>query len=423
MRQIPFPVLMGISSRGLIILVMLGLAPLLPAPSGGIQAEWGWDVFSALDSDHYQAIATQGYGGAPNGAISPLYAFFPLFPLLMRGLMVLGLPFSCAGVLVSTVGFCLALAVVERWVTEEWDATVARWAVAVLAWFPLSMFCTVTYTEGLFLGLSSLTLYQFHRQRYGQAALWGALTTATRVTGLALLPALLLVAWKERRSTIAAFGAAVAPLVGIGAYSGYCYWSVGRPLAFLEAQKYWQVLEVAKYGEDSGQLVWGTPWLRMFSEVVFGPANTDARAFVDPIYPAIVLLIGGLSWGLSRVWSRWSEARRCGCAAVLIIGFWLLGGNPVLNTSIVLGTLLLLWHTRTQLQSLPWLYSLTSLAIIFSSGRTTSAERYIYGIVTISMALGLVLSRYPLRGRLLLGFFGLLLVLMSLRFAQHLWVA
>jgi hypothetical protein len=106
-----------------------------------------------------------------------------------------------------------------------------------------------------------------------------------------------------------------------------------------------------------------------------------------------------------------------------VLGGWLLGGDPVLNLAIAIGTVGLFWQVRSRLQPLAWFYSLSSLAIIFASGRTTSVERYIYGMVTFSVALGLILAQYPQRGRFLLAFFGLLFVLMSLRFAQHLWVA
>ena len=62
-----------------------------------------------------------------------------------------------------------------------------------------------------------------------------------------------------------------------------------------------------------------------------------------------------------------------------------------------------------------------SFLIIFSSGRTASAERYTYAIIPLSLALGIVCDRYPRRGYALILFFGILLVLYSIRFAQNLW--
>jgi hypothetical protein len=61
--------------------------------------------------------------------------------------------------------------------------------------------------------------------------------------------------------------------------------------------------------------------------------------------------------------------------------------------------------------------------MLIASGGTISLNRLAYGIVPVSMALGVLLSRHRRWGYCVMGFFGLLLVLFSIRFAQHLWVA
>ena len=43
-----FPLTMFFLSRGVILLAMLGIAPLLQAPPGGIKAQFGWDLFFFL---------------------------------------------------------------------------------------------------------------------------------------------------------------------------------------------------------------------------------------------------------------------------------------------------------------------------------------------------------------------------------------
>lgn len=73
--------------------------------------------------------------------------------------------------------------------------------------------------------------------------------------------------------------------------------------------------------------------------------------------------------------------------------------------------------------SLPWLYGLFSMVIILSPGRTISAERHVYGIVSVAIALGLLLQNHPRWRYPLWGFSSLLLALFAIRFAQHLWVA
>lgn len=192
---------MWLLSRGVISAAMLIIAPLLPAPSGGIVPEFGWGVFAAWDGQWYQKIVMNGYEYVADGQQHNV-AFFPLFPLIVRGVMTLGLPFNVAGTLVNNFAFLAALMLVYAWVEECYGTSVARWATAALAWCPFSLYGSIIYTEGLFLLLSTGTLRAFEKHQYMQVALWGALASATRVTGAMLAPALLLIAWKENRNII-----------------------------------------------------------------------------------------------------------------------------------------------------------------------------------------------------------------------------
>ncbi len=107
-------------------------------------------------------------------------AFYPLFPLLMRGLTTLGMQVEVAGVLINSLAFLSALVLVYFWVEQRYDTRAAKWTTSVLAWCPFSLFCTVIYTEGLFLLLTASALRAFERGEYIWATVWGALTTATR---------------------------------------------------------------------------------------------------------------------------------------------------------------------------------------------------------------------------------------------------
>ncbi|WP_309232621.1 hypothetical protein [Cylindrospermum sp. FACHB-282] len=131
-------------SRMVIGISMLLIAPLLATPSTGVAATVSWDVFYAFDSDFYEKIATHGY---EYSVIKKQYsvAFFPLFPLFIRGLMSLGLPFKLAGILVNNLTFFGALIVLFSWIHERYGKNAARWTIAVLAWFPMSLFGTVIY--------------------------------------------------------------------------------------------------------------------------------------------------------------------------------------------------------------------------------------------------------------------------------------
>ena len=409
---VKFALSMWLLSRGLILLAMLGIAPLLPAPPGGIKAELGWEVFSAWDSEHYQQIAISGYSYA-NDTFGADVAFFPLFPFATRAVMSLGLPFEIAGTLINNLAFLGTLILLYGWVEKRHNPKVARWATAALAWCPFSLFGTVIYTEGVFLFLSTAALRSFDNEEYSWAAFWGALATATRIAGLALIPAFLIAAWRERRPLIA-YLVGIASGIGILGYSLFCWLRFGEPLAFLIVQRReWQ----------PEQAFWGQGWIRMLTEISLGPANWNKGAIADPWYPLVFIFICSLGYFLWRSRDKWGEIRTGYGFCFLILLLWILAGNPLINTAMVLGGAYLLWYARQKMSRVALYYGFFSWAIILSSGRTTSAERYIYGIVAIAIAFGVLLSRYPRWGYTTIGFFTLLLALYAIRFSQHLWVA
>lgn len=403
---------MWILSRSIIIIAMLGIAPLLPAPPGGIAAEIGWDVFSAWDSSQYQNIATSGYSSS--GQVEPKIAFFPLFPLLIRGGMLSGLSPEIVGTLINNLAFLAALILLYNWVKKSHGLTIAHWSTAILAWCPFSLFGTVIYTEGLFLFLSTAALYAFDRKHYIWTSVFGSLATATRITGLALIPTFLFVAWREKRS-LSAYLAGLISSLGIASYSLYCWIKFQAPLAFIDVQLgVWQPAE---------QTFWGQGWLKMFAQITIGHANWNARYLVDPWYPLAFCTICSIGYWIWHNRKTYKPTQICYSFYVLLLLLWILAGDPLINTLMALGSIYLVWIVRKQLRRLAFFYAVMNFLILFSSGRTVSAERYAYGIVSLPIALGCILAQHPKWGYLTLSFFGLLLLLFSIRFSQHLWVA
>lgn len=403
-----FAVIMWLSSRLVIVLAMIVSTLVSSAPPEGIAPVSGWGVFAAWDSDLYRDIVTNGYT-YDFSQDQYLVAFFPLLPLLIKGVMLLGVPFEIAGILINNLAFFGAVLLVYSWVKELYGIKTARWTTAVLVWCPFSLFGTVIYTEGLFLLLSSAALRAFQKRQHFWAAIWGALATATRLPGLAIVLTFFIVAWQEKRS-LTAYLASLGAAGGLFLYSLYCGLKFGEPLAFLKAQKAWQPV----------QDFWGQDWLKMFMQVIVGSQNWKAGQLVDPWHILLFMLIClGTYWlWLSRLKLGKNKTQFGFCFLAIIL--WLLAGSPLINTVTTLGGVYLLWHFRAELNLLAT-YGFCSFGIIFSSGRATSAERYTYAIVSVSIALGLLLERYPRWGYPVMIFFGFLLASLAVRFSQHLW--
>ena len=399
-----------LTSRLVIWIVMLHLAPNLPAPPGGVSPNFGWEVFNFWDSGHYHNIATTGYEYSNDGEQHNV-AFFPLFPLMVRGLMNLGLRFEIAGMLVNNLSFLIACYCLYFWVKKNHGTKAAIWTVAVLTWIPASMFTGVIYTEGLYLLLSIAALQTFDSGQYPWTALWGAMATATRPTGIALIPAFILTAWKQRKP-VSAYLAGFATAIGLLLYSLYCAIQFREPLAFVIAQKGWR---------DSLGFDWGG-WWKMLVQIVAGTTNWKHGSIQDPLHPILFTLIIALGYFLWR-FRHQLGTEKVGCGMiVLFFLLWLLAGDPLIDTAAVFGSGYLLWHLRQRLSIVAVIYGWCGLGLLLASGGTWSLARLSYGIVPTSLALGIFLSPYPRWGYLTLSFFAIMLASLCVRFAQQLWV-
>jgi uncharacterized protein (TIGR03382 family) len=193
-------------------------------------------VFSPLarwDTTWYLDIAHSGYGGAST-------AFFPLYPLLVRGLAVVDAP---GGLLVSAYAVSLAslfgaLYLMHRLVALELGPRVARLSVLMLAAFPGALWLGAPYSESLFLLLSVGAFYCARTDRWALAGVAAALASATRSAGIVLVVPLLILWWQGRRRPRDLGWIALAPL-GLAAYSAYLAISLGDGFAYLHLQDVW----------------------------------------------------------------------------------------------------------------------------------------------------------------------------------------
>jgi Gpi18-like mannosyltransferase len=408
-----FPIAMWLSSRLLILVAMLIIAPLIPVPENGIAVTFSWDVLHAWDSSWYEKIVTSGYDFSSDVKQIHTVAFFPLFPLLTRAVMTIGLPFKVASTLVNNIAFLSALIVLYFWVEELYGQKPARWATATLAWCPYSLYGTVIYTEGLFLLCTIAALRAFEKKQYIWAAFWGVLSTATRVPGVALIPAFLFVSWKENRD-IKAYIASLTTGLGIILYSLYCQLKFGDALAFIHAQKAWR-------GDATGFALQG--WWKMLMQITVGFTNWEFGYIKEPLHPLLFLIIiicGCLLWHFRL--KLGNRKFRYGLYFLWLL-LWLLTGDEIFKIILVFGGIYLLWLSRNKIPLVTVVYGFSSLALILNTGITASAERYAYGIISLSIAFGLLLERYPRWGYPIMYFFAILLGHFSVRFARDLWVA
>lgn len=213
---------------------------LVPPPwQEGPKSILGW---AQWDAAHYARIVLNGYDHPTDPGST---AFFPLYPLIVRGVAtVLGMMSTTADVLVVGVlvagGFFLVSVVLVTWLFRTLcDDEVARTAGVLYCVSPFSFFLTAGYTESLFMVLVASVFLLGHYRKWGWAAGAVALATASRAPGVFLIPVLLLMAWRHRESIRTLATIVIISPLGLLSYMAYTWVVLGDPLAFLSAQEGW----------------------------------------------------------------------------------------------------------------------------------------------------------------------------------------
>ena len=193
------------------------------------------DVWARWDSVWFLRIAKHGYDAA-SGAASAFYPFYP-GAVGVVGRVLFG-HYVLAGILVSLAAALGSFLLLHRVAEERLGADGARRAVLYLAVFPFALFLQAVYSESLYLLLTLAAFMLAERGRFAAAGVAAGLALLTRPVGVALLPALALVAWRERDRLRALASLAVAPLL-FAAYPLYLWRAEGDPWAFVHAQRIW----------------------------------------------------------------------------------------------------------------------------------------------------------------------------------------
>ncbi|MCL2465392.1 MAG: hypothetical protein FWF28_10050 [Micrococcales bacterium] len=219
-----------------------------------------------FDGSWYQQIALHGYPSVlPVDAAGTVqqnaWAFFPLYPALARGVMVVTrLPWEVAAPLLSTVLAGGAMLAIHRCVAEGAPRAVARWpglplaTVLVVCVFPTSPVLQTAYTESLALLLIAVTLLALLRHRYAWAGLLMVLLGLSRAVAMPMAAVVVIhaaVRWWDARQgrdrvrprTWAGLGALTAVAVASGfLWPAICGWWTGNPEAYVLTQESWRGL-------------------------------------------------------------------------------------------------------------------------------------------------------------------------------------
>ena len=167
-------------------------------------------AFANWDGIAYRTVAESGYPSGPLdlsvNSPSLVWGRFPGLPIAAHALSYVLVDVVLSAVVFNAVCELVGLAYLIRLARlegrDEHTATTAAWLLAV---FPYAIFMTVFYTEAPFIAASTAALYYMRRGEdgdYAIACVAGALATTMRITGLILIPTLLVDRYLRRRRIV-----------------------------------------------------------------------------------------------------------------------------------------------------------------------------------------------------------------------------
>lgn len=250
-----------------------------------------------FDGEHYLSIAIFGYKFLEQ-------AFFPVYPELISffskpnsgDLLASLINGTVAGLFISNISFVFSLIFLWELIKIDFSKKIAYLTIILILIFPTSFYFGAVYNESLFLLLSVLAFYCARKGNFLLAGVFGMISSATRVFGILLLPALLLEAYQQKAGISRMFWILLVPL-GLGIYMWYLYSTTGDPIAFYNFQK------LVGEQHQAGIITLPQVYFRYIKMIA-------STSFTNPIFQTIVLeFIVGIVFFLLPIYGYFKKIR------------------------------------------------------------------------------------------------------------------
>lgn len=196
-------------------------------------------IWSVWDSSWYLEIATTGYSTAVNYLGEANYAFFPLYPMLIRLASVNG-DYLLSGLLVSNICLLIACVYLYKFVAlDSPDGTALR-SIKYLFLFPTAFLFSAVLSESLFLALAIACLYYARKGKWPLAGVLGFFIALSRPPGVIIVLPLLYEYFRQSGFKIKPDALLLLlPPIGLSLYAAYNWHLTGDPLGFVHIMATW----------------------------------------------------------------------------------------------------------------------------------------------------------------------------------------
>lgn len=234
-------------------------------------------IFVAWDSEHYDSIARFWYPRTLSG----LWEFFPLYPALIRILVLFGLGVSAGALLVATASGLVSIVVFQK--IADHYLPHDRALVATLVYFllpPVFVFMAVNYSEPVFLLFSLLAWYCHINEEAWKSSIAATLSTLVRPIGVfMIIPIGCQYLWRRQYRKLVYCTVPVFTLVGWMIYS---FLMTGTFAVFYARETYWRSEYYARVQET-------------IRESLQGHMDVAASKLLEYAHAHVIVLVASLA--------------------------------------------------------------------------------------------------------------------------------
>jgi hypothetical protein len=192
--------------------------------------DFGVHLWSRWDSGYFLEIAQKGWGNDGTAA------FYPVYPSLIGLLGLITPQYTLFGLIISLAACLVAFELLWRIAKERLGSdTGAERAVLYLAVTPMAVFLGAVYSESTYLAITLAAFLLAERKRWALASSAAALALLTRPTGVAVVAAVAILMWPNRRALLWLL---VVP-ISFAFYPLVLWIQFRQPWAFLTVERLW----------------------------------------------------------------------------------------------------------------------------------------------------------------------------------------
>lgn len=202
------------------------------------------DTWGVWDTSWYLDIAQSWYSTEKNSSGHASYAFFPLYPALIKMLKPIVGDYFISSLIVSNIALLIGCWLIYKLVKIDHDHDTALRSVKYMLIFPVSFIFSGGFSESLFIALLLASFYFAKTDRWLYAGMSGFFLALTRSLGVFTIFPLAYIYLKRhgldyRKMGYNLFWLLLIPL-GLGVWSYYNYRLTGDWLAFVNIQSAWK---------------------------------------------------------------------------------------------------------------------------------------------------------------------------------------